>query len=126
MIERKDILAAFPLQGIMESDGIKLVGNGTQRMGKCIFHKDKTPSLSVNIAKQTWYCHSGCGGGSVIDYIAKRDKKSIDDVLRELSQKLERTTGTARSLQNLVQKAVGSVQTIQKTMAKDIAQPMIG
>jgi DNA primase len=37
----------------------------------CPFHNDKTPSLSVDLMKNVWYCHGGCGGGDQISFVAK-------------------------------------------------------
>src|SRR5262245_13206336 len=45
---------------------------------QCIFHRDRTPSLHVDLARGIFYCH-GChvGGGAVV--FARRVGKSIDD-----------------------------------------------
>lgn len=57
---------------ILESRGfISGKSFGKEIMFKCPFHEDKTPSFSVNPSKDVWHCHAGCGGGSVIDLIAK-------------------------------------------------------
>jgi hypothetical protein len=86
---RDEILAAFPLQEILEGDGVKLVGTGVRRMALCMFHKEKTESFSVNLERDVFYCFGCQKGGSVIDYIALRDGKDPADVLRELSAKLD-------------------------------------
>lgn len=87
---RDDILAAFPLAEAMEKDGVKLIGGGNARMALCVFHQEKSPSMSVNLDKGLWWCFSCCFGGSVIDYIAKRQGKPVEEVLKELSQQLAR------------------------------------
>lgn len=88
---RDDILAAFPLAEAMEKDGVKLIGSGNAKMALCMFHKEHTPSLSVNLEKNLWWCF-GCNvGGSVIDYLALRQGKPAEEVLKELSQQLART-----------------------------------
>ena len=38
---------------------------------RCPFHEDKTPSLSVNLDKGVWKCHTGCGEGGILDFEAK-------------------------------------------------------
>ncbi len=40
-------------------------GNGQAR---CLFHPDRSPSLSVNRYKGTWKCFAGCGAGGVRDF----------------------------------------------------------
>lgn len=57
----------------------------------CMFHKEHTPSMSVNIDKGLFYCFGCHAAGSVIDYIARRDRKQIETVLKELSDQLART-----------------------------------
>lgn len=37
----------------------------------CPFHKEKTPSFTVNEETGEWYCHAGCGGGAEKEFIAK-------------------------------------------------------
>ena len=31
----------------------------------CPLHPDTRPSAALNIEKGAWYCHAGCGGGSI-------------------------------------------------------------
>ena len=55
---------------------ISLEQKGSSHVGKCPFHNDKTPSLSVNNDKGLFYCF-GCGvGGNVLTFISKY--KNID------------------------------------------------
>lgn len=58
------------------SQFIRLEQKGSSHIGKCPFHDDKTPSLSVNNDKGLFYCF-GCGtGGNVLTFISKY--KNID------------------------------------------------
>lgn len=90
---REDILAAFPLAETMEKCGVKLTGAGNPKKALCPFHKEKTPSLSVNIDKNLWHCFGCQTGGSVIDFLSRHEGKSPEDVLKELSEKLGRIGG---------------------------------
>jgi hypothetical protein len=38
---------------------------------RCVFHDDRTPSLSLNIEKGVWRCHASCGGGGILDFEKK-------------------------------------------------------
>lgn len=76
---------------MMEKDGVKLVGTGNARMALCQFHQEKSPSMSVNVEKNLWWCFACCTGGSVLDYLAKRQGKPVETVLKELSGQLART-----------------------------------
>lgn len=80
---RDEFIAANPVDAVLQSRGVKLIGMGNNPKAKCPFHEDKNPSLSVDVAKGVWKCHAGCGGGSVIDLLAKFEGIGIADVLKK-------------------------------------------
>jgi hypothetical protein len=53
----------------------------------CPFHKDDTPSLSINIDNGLWFCHSCNMGGSIFDFYMKLKgcdfKQSLKDIAKE-------------------------------------------
>lgn len=52
--------AETDIVAIMAAHGIALTGAGAELKGRCPFHEDKTPSLSVNRDKGVFHCF-GCG-----------------------------------------------------------------
>jgi DNA primase catalytic core len=55
--------------------------------GLCPFHEERTPSFSVNIKGQYFYCF-GCGkGGDVFKFLELYEKKSFIEVLKELADR---------------------------------------
>jgi DNA primase len=57
-----------PIEEVI-SEQVHLRRSGPQLLGRCPFHADKTPSFSVNPAKQVFHCH-GCGvGGDVFEFV---------------------------------------------------------
>lgn len=90
---REEILAAFPLAETLEKHGVKLTGAGNPKKALCPFHKEKTPSFSVNIDKNLFHCFGCAKGGSVIDFLALYEGKTPETVLKELSEKLGRMGG---------------------------------
>lgn len=38
---------------------------------RCPFHDDKVPSLSINTKHGLWICHSGCGQGTLREFLVK-------------------------------------------------------
>jgi len=74
------------LERLVEAQGIELKRHGADLLGLCPFHDDKTPSLVVSPKKNLWHCLGACqAGGSVIDWVMKRDGLSFRhavDVLR--------------------------------------------
>ncbi len=72
---------------VMQAKGISLKRQGKQYSGRCPFHEDKKPSLSVDPVKGLWHCF-GCGaGGDVLGFLSRIEKKSLPALLRELAAK---------------------------------------
>jgi len=57
----------------------------------CPFHKDDTPSFSVNFSGQYFHCsRRECGaGGDVFDFLEAYEEKSFTEVLSELARQAE-------------------------------------
>ncbi|MBN1829469.1 MAG: DNA primase, partial [Deltaproteobacteria bacterium] len=61
---------------------------GRNYIGLCPFHKEKTPSFTVNPDKQIYYCF-GCGeGGNAISFYMGIEKASFPEALRRLAEKV--------------------------------------
>jgi DNA primase len=77
MIEKErieQIKRSVDLGALMRSRGIELRKNGKGLKGRCPFHEDKTPSLSINPKENLWQCF-GCGAaGDAIRFIELFDK----------------------------------------------------
>lgn len=79
--DRLDILDVVSQQVILKK-------NGSRYWGLCPFHKEKTPSFSVNPALGIYKCF-GCGaGGDAITFIMKTQNKEFIEVIREYAEKL--------------------------------------
>ncbi|MBE7011002.1 MAG: DNA primase [Ruminococcaceae bacterium] len=79
---------------------VKLKRNGTNYVGLCPFHKEKTGSFHVDEDKQLFYCF-GCGaGGNVYDFIMRAENLDFVDALQFLAQRagvtLEEERGTSK------------------------------
>lgn len=81
-MDRNAIIAANPILEVLSRRGIELKRVGKSLMGKCPFHEDSSPSLSVDVEEGLWNCFAGCGGGSVIDLLARFDGKSVAEWLK--------------------------------------------
>lgn len=78
--DRLDIVDVVSQQVILKK-------NGGHYWGLCPFHKEKTPSFSVNPAMGIYKCF-GCGaGGDAITFIMKTQNKEFMDVIKELADK---------------------------------------
>lgn len=69
------------------SEYVILKKSGRNYMGCCPFHKEKTPSFSVNPERQIYKCF-GCGeGGDALSFLMKINNQSFNEVISELAQK---------------------------------------
>ena len=69
------------------SDYVHLVRRGSNYMGLCPFHNEKTPSFSVNKARNFCYCFSCHKGGSPVNFIMEKEGISYHDALLQLAKK---------------------------------------
>lgn len=69
------------------SEYVTLKKGGRNFLGLCPFHKEKTPSFTVNREKQIFYCF-GCGeGGNVLTFLMKMNNMSFPEAVRHLAGK---------------------------------------
>ncbi len=78
--EAADILAII-------GERVNLVKSGINFKGLCPFHSEKTPSFTVNPARQSYYCF-GCGeGGDVFSFLMQYEKISFPEALQEVARR---------------------------------------
>jgi DNA primase len=76
--ERTDIVELI-------SQYVSLKRSGANHMGLCPFHSEKSPSFSVNAARQFFHCF-GCGvGGDVFSFLMKVEGLTFPDAVRRLA-----------------------------------------
>src|SRR3954464_2712763 len=64
---------------------VRLKKRGTNYIGNCPFHNEKTPSFNVNPAKGIFKCF-GCGkGGDVVSFVEEYEKFSFVEAIRWLA-----------------------------------------
>lgn len=78
--ERTDIVELIAEQ-------VQLKKTGKSYMGKCPFHADDTPSMSVNRERQFFHCF-GCGkGGDVFTYVMERYGVDFPEAVKMLAER---------------------------------------
>ncbi|MDR1168359.1 MAG: DNA primase [Heliobacteriaceae bacterium] len=78
--ERLDIVDVVSRQVVLKK-------SGGRYWGLCPFHKEKTPSFSVNPRLGIYKCF-GCGeGGDSLSFIMKTENKEFMDVIKEYAEK---------------------------------------
>ncbi len=83
------------------SEYVHLKKKGKNFWGLCPFHNEKTPSFSVDSAKQIYKCFGCDKGGDVITFVMEKKGLSFAETFMELSRKagisIEPPRGQARS-----------------------------
>ncbi|PIV30922.1 MAG: DNA primase, partial [Zetaproteobacteria bacterium CG02_land_8_20_14_3_00_50_9] len=66
---------------------VELKKSGSNMMGLCPFHHEKSPSFSVSADKQLYYCF-GCGkGGGAFQFLMEHDGYSFPEAVEYLAEK---------------------------------------
>jgi DNA primase len=62
----------IPIERLVTGFGVELKRQGKDLFGRCPFHDDKTPSLSVTPETNLWHCLGACNtGGDVIAWVMR-------------------------------------------------------
>ncbi len=69
------------------SDYVTLKKSGANYWGKCPFHNDTKPSMSVSPSKGIYKCFSCGAGGDALHFLVKIQNREYKDVIRELADK---------------------------------------
>nr|MBA3806549.1 DNA primase [Acidobacteriota bacterium] len=68
-------------------DYVSLKKKGANWMACCPFHQEKTPSFSVNPAKDIFYCF-GCGkGGSIFNFVMEIERVTFPESIKIVAEK---------------------------------------
>ncbi len=90
MIDQTTIRQVQDATDIVEIIGqhVSLKRAGRNFLGLCPFHEEKTPSFSVSPTKSIFKCF-GCGaGGSVFQFLMRKDRISFPEAVRSLAGQL--------------------------------------
>lgn len=78
VVERTDLLAYV-------AQHVELRRSGQEFVGLCPFHKERTPSFSVNPGKRIWKCFGCDKGGDVIAFAKEIHSMSFQDALQSVA-----------------------------------------
>lgn len=82
-----DLLARIDIVDVIGAR-LSLKKTGKNYSACCPFHKEKTPSFSVNPDKQFYYCF-GCGaGGNALRFVMEHDQLEFPQAVEELARHL--------------------------------------
>lgn len=83
----------------------------------CPFHQENTPSCTVDLDKELWYCH-GCGqGGNLISFVGRLERSNHLQALSVISQ-IEAGTAEAGAVQGVKLQIVRENQVLDSETAR--------
>ena len=87
MISRKtiDMVKGLPAEEVI-GRYVKLVRQGGSFVGRCPFHEDRTPSLSVKAAENYWHCFSCGRGGDAISFVKEHLGVDFQQAVEEIAE----------------------------------------
>ncbi len=68
-------------------DYVSLKKKGANWMACCPFHQEKTPSFSVNPAKEIFFCFGCQKGGSVFNFVMEIERVSFPEAIKIVAEK---------------------------------------
>ena len=87
------------------SSYVALKPKGSNHLGLCPFHQEKTPSFSVSADKQFYYCF-GCGaGGNVLTFIMQIENMGFVDALKLLADRIHYTLPDVANTEEMARQA---------------------
>jgi len=66
---------------------VVLKKSGSNHMGLCPFHNERTPSFSVSEGKQLYKCHGCSKGGDLVNFVMEMHGLSFIDAVEELAER---------------------------------------
>ncbi len=79
-----EVRARLPLAGIV-AQRVQLRRQGRNQIGLCPFHKEKTPSFSVNDDKGFYHCFGCQAHGDVIDFVMHTENLSFPEAVERVA-----------------------------------------
>ena len=81
VIEQTDIVR-------LVSEYVQLKKRGGRLIGLCPFHREKTPSFSVNGERGAYYCFGCHEGGSAVQFLMKIENLTFPEAIERLAERL--------------------------------------
>lgn len=86
MHDTEAIRHAHPIAETVIASGVALRRRGRRLVGRCPFHRDREPSLSVYPETASWFCYGCDAGGDVIDFVARLRGRGFKETVSALGE----------------------------------------
>ena len=99
---------------VISECGIALRPAGRDFKALCPFHTEKTPSFTVSVQKQIFYCFGCQTGGNVITFVQKHEGKSFMETIEWLAERQNITLPTQDARESANQKRLRTLEDLNR------------
>ena len=99
---------------VISECGIALRPAGRDFKALCPFHTEKTPSFTVSVQKQIFYCFGCQTGGNVISFVEKHEGKSFMETIEWLAERQNITLPTQDARESANQKRLKTLEDLNR------------
>ena len=99
---------------VVSECGVAMRPAGRDFKGLCPFHDEKTPSFTVSVQKQIFYCFGCQTGGNVISFVQKQEGKSFVETIEWLAGRLNIPLPSQDASENANRKRFSSLEDLNR------------
>ena len=99
---------------VISESGVRLRPAGRDYKGLCPFHDEKTPSFTVSLQKQIFYCFGCQTGGNVISFVQQHEGKSFRETVEWLADRLNIAIPTQDVRETAKRKRLSSLEDLNR------------
>lgn len=89
-----EIRRNIDIVALMQAHGIDLQERGREWTGRCPFHDDRHPSMSVNPIKNVYHCHACGAGGDAFTFVMAHYRCEFTEAVKRLAAFVHAATVT--------------------------------
>ena len=109
-----EIRSRSDIAEVISECGIALRPAGRDFKALCPFHSEKTPSFTVSVQKQIFYCFGCQTGGNIIFFVQKHEGKSFIETIEWLAGRLNITLPNQDARESADRKRVTNLEDLNR------------
>lgn len=106
-IDFDGIRAAARFEPVLVHYGLEVGGRGAERMIRCPFHDDRSPSCAVNLEKKVFHCFACGENGTILDFVANMESCPIIEAAELLADWCRVSPGSSMQASTAPLRATG-------------------
>ena len=84
---KQSIRERVQLQDLVREYNVHLIPSGRRMKGLCPFHTEKTPSFTVNVENQNFYCFGCQAGGDIFKFVMSMNHMDFPEAIEMLARR---------------------------------------